>query len=84
MWFDRIGNIHNTETKKEMKVIRDNEQSNRQYSAATFYQYTHNDQISFYTDFNYRHTTYHENNDYQRNVIRPKTNLKQDKITNMN
>ena len=80
MWFDRIGNIHNTETKKEMKVIRDNEQSNRQYSAATFYQYTHNDQISFFTDFNYRHTTYDENNDYQRNVLRPKPNLIQDKF----
>lgn len=80
MWFDRIGNIHNTETKKEMKVIRDNKQANRQYSAATFYQYTHNDQISFFTDFNYRHTTYDENNDYQRNVLRPKPNLIQDKF----
>lgn len=63
-----------------MKVIRDNEQANRQYSAATFYQYTHNDQISFFTDFNYRHTTYDENNDYQRNVLRPKPNLIQDKF----
>lgn len=80
MWFDRIGNIHNSETKKEMKVIRDNEQTNRQYGATGFYRYKHDDKTSVFADFSYRHTTYDENNDYRRNILRPKTNLVQDRL----
>ncbi|WP_455497817.1 TonB-dependent receptor domain-containing protein [Coprobacter sp.] len=80
MQFDRTGNIHNSETQKEMKVIRDNEQCNRQYNATATYNYKHNNRISIFADLSYRHTTYDENNDYQRNVLRPKTNLIQDKL----
>lgn len=80
MWFDRIGNIHNSETRKEMIVIRDNEQTNRQYDATTFYRYRHNEYSSIFADFSYRRATYDENNDYQRNVSRPNINLIQDKL----
>ena len=80
MWFDRTGNIHNTETKKELRVVRDNEQKNRQYSANAFYRYKHNEQTSISVDINYRQAIYDEDNDYRRNVLRPQTNLIQDRL----
>lgn len=80
--YDRIGNIHNTEPPKELRIVRNNNLKNNNLSANIFYIQSigKSGKNRINTDFSYRYTLYDENNAYDRTIIVPKPNLIRDNL----